>query len=145
MSLSLRLPENQARRLSQELRCEAGDFLAQRRAVAGLGLVSAGIMGLIAFYQLGLLKHLPEPPLPKMSTDKVTASPEAYALLATPDAVLGLGSYAVTIGLAATGAKDRARSQPWIPLVLAAKTFGDTFQAARLALEIGRASCRERV
>lgn len=132
--MSLRLPENEARRLSQELRCEDGDFLAQRRAIAGLGLLSAGIMGLIALYQLGLLKHIPEPPLPNMAADTVTASPEAYALLATPDAVLGLGSYAVTVGLAASGAKDRARSQPWIPLALTAKTLGDAFQAARLAL-----------
>ncbi len=38
------------------------------------------------------------------------------------DAFIGLGSYAATMGLAAMGAKDRAKTQPWIPLALAALT-----------------------
>ena len=58
-------------------------------------------MGFIFLYQLGLIKHLPEPPLPGFNADKVDASSEAYAYFATPDAVLGLTSYAITIGLAA--------------------------------------------
>ena len=98
--------------LSRELRLGSGRFLQQRRKVLGLSLVAAGAMIPISLYQMGVIKHLPEPPLPRLDADAVDASPEAYAILATPDAVLGLGSYAVTAWLAAIGSEDRARAQP---------------------------------
>jgi uncharacterized membrane protein len=116
------------------LRCESGGFLEQRRAIAGLSLVAAGSMGLIALYQMGIIKHIPEPPLPKLDADRVDASEEAYAHLQMPDAVIGLGSYAATMGLAAIGGKRRARNQPWIPVLLAGKAAFDAFQAARLTV-----------
>lgn len=119
--------------LSRELRQSTGGFLPQRRRVAGLALVSAASMGIISLYQLGVIKHLPEPP--GFNADKVDASPEAYAWLATPDAVLGLGSYAATLGLAAMGGADRARQQPLIPLALAAKALFDAAQAGRLTVD----------
>jgi uncharacterized membrane protein len=92
-------------------------------------------MGLIALYQVGLLKHLPEPPVPGFDADKVDASDEAYSYFQTPDAFLGLGSYAATMGLAAIGGKNRAQTQPWIPLALLAKTGADAAQAARLTVD----------
>lgn len=63
--------------LSHQLREETGGSLKQRRAIVGLSLVAAGSMGIIALYQMGILKHLPEPPLPKLDADKVDASEEA--------------------------------------------------------------------
>ena len=89
-------------------------------------------MGLIALYQTGLIRHVPEPPLPLLDADKVDASPEAYEKLSTPDAILGLGSYAATMGLAAMGGKERATESPWIPLALAAKVCFDAVNAAKL-------------
>ncbi len=118
--------------LSRELRGEGGGFLAQRRAVAGLSLFAIGTMGVIALYQLGLIKHLPEPRLPKLNADRVDASPEAYKRFSTPDAVLGLGSYAVTLGLTAMGGSDRHRRRPWLPLALAGKALFDTGQMLRM-------------
>ena len=120
------------RRLSHELREETGGSLKQRRAIVGLSLIAAGSMGIIALYQMGIIKHLPEPPLPKLDADKVDASEEAYAHLQAPDAVLGFGSYAATMALAAVGGKNRAKEQPWLPVALAAKALVDAFQAARL-------------
>jgi hypothetical protein len=46
--------------------------------VVGLSLAALGSMGFIFLYQLGLIKHLPEPPLPGFNADKVDASSEAY-------------------------------------------------------------------
>jgi len=66
-------------------------------------------------------------------TPTVVGSDEAYARLVTPDAVLGLGSYAVTLGLAAMGGEDRAARRPWLPLALGAKVTFDALQAGRLA------------
>ena len=112
-----------------------GGYLAQRRGIVVLGLAGAGSMGLIALYQIGILKHLPEPPIPGFDADKVDASEEAYSHLQMGDAFIGLGSYAATMGLAAMGAKNRAETQPWIPLALLAKTGADAAQAARLTVD----------
>jgi uncharacterized membrane protein len=120
--------------LSDQLRNGSGGALARRRGVVCLSLVAAGSMGLISLYQIGIIKHLPEPPLPRLDADTVDASPDAYARFAMPDAFLGLGSYAMTMGLAAMGGQNRARTQPWIPLALMAKVAFDTYQAGRLTV-----------
>ncbi len=121
--------------LSEQLRSGSGHFLEERRGVVGLSLVAVGCMGLIAAYQMGLIRRLPDLPLPLMDADKVDASDEAYEKLSMPDAFLGLGSYAATMGLAAMGGKDRAEKQPWIPLALAAKAGIDALQAAKLTYD----------
>ncbi len=121
--------------LSDQLRNGDNDDLRRRRTVVGLSLIAVGSMGLISLYQMGIIEHLPEPPLPRLDADKVDASPEAYSRFAMPDGILGLGSYAMTMGLAAMGGQDRARTQPWIPLALAAKVAFDTSQAVRLTVD----------
>ncbi|HLX58271.1 MAG TPA: vitamin K epoxide reductase family protein [Ktedonobacteraceae bacterium] len=118
--------------LSRQLRFGSGNFLGQRRGIVGLSMVAVGAMGLITLYQVGIIKHLPEPPLPGLDADTVDASAEAYSRFSTPDGILGLGNYAVTMGLAAMGGQDRVREQPWIPLALAAKVAFDLSQAIRL-------------
>jgi uncharacterized membrane protein len=126
-----------AEALSDDLRRGAGPALDARRRIAGLALGAMGSMGMVAAYQFGLLRHLPEPPLPRLDSDRVDASGEAYQLLKTPDAALGLASYAATLALAGMGGRDRARDQPWLPLALAAKTALDAASGAYLALEQG--------
>jgi hypothetical protein len=121
--------------LGDELRNGSDGDLARRRGVVCLSLVAVGSMGLITLYQMGIIKHLPEPPLPRLDADRVDASAEAYSRFATPDGALGLGSYAVTMGLAAMGGRDRARTMPWAPIALAAKVAFDTFQAGRLSVD----------
>ena len=118
--------------LSQQLRHGTGDYMAQRRGIVSLSMVAVGSMGLITLYQMGIIKHLPEPPLPGLDADKVDASSEAYSRFSTPDGVLGLGNYAITMGLAAMGGQERARTKPWIPLAMAAKVGFDLSQAIRL-------------
>lgn len=121
--------------LSRQLREDDDHYLGQRRGIIACGLAAAASMGLIMLYQIGIIKHLPEPPLPGFDADKVDASEEAYSYLQTPDAFIGLGSYALTMGLAAMGAKNRAATQPWIPLALLAKTTADAGQAAKLTVD----------
>jgi hypothetical protein len=121
--------------LSEELRHGTGKFLRNRRGVVGLSLVAMGSMGLISLYQMGVIKHLPEPPLPYMDADKVDASDEAYAKFSMPDAVTALGSYAVTAVLASMGGKDRATAQPLVPLAMAAKVVFDSIQAGKLTVD----------
>lgn len=121
--------------LSAQLRTGAGAFLADRRRVVGLSLVAAGSMGVVSLYQMGIIDHLPDPPIPAFEADRVDASAEAYAKLMVPDGVLGLCSYAVTTLLAAMGGRDRAMTHPWIPLALAGKVAFDAAQAGKLTVD----------
>jgi len=121
--------------LSQQLRLGAGKFLPQRRGIVGLEMVAVGAMSLITLYQMGIIKHLPEPPFRGLDADRVDASAEAYSRFSTPDGILGIGNYAMTMGLAAMGGQNRAQEQPWIPLALAAKVAFDVSQAIRLFID----------
>lgn len=126
---------NEATKLSSYLREGTDAALRRRRAVVALSAVSITSMIVITLYQTGLIPHLPEPPLPNMDADKVDASPEAYAILRTPDAALGAASYAATLVLAAMEGKQRASETPLIPLMLAAKATGDAVMAAKLSVD----------
>ena len=127
--------------LGQELRDGTGDFLGNRRAAALLTLMGMASLAAISLYQMGIIKRLLEPSIPVLDAEEVNGSAEAYGILNTPDAVLGLGSYAATLGLIAIGGPNRARLQPWIPLALAAKSSLDSFQAGTLT---GKSWCKFR-
>ena len=127
--------EERAARISEDLRRTSDPDLVRRRGIVALSLVASGSMALITLYQVGLIKHLPEPPLPMMNADKVDASAEAYEKFSTPDAILGLGSYAMTMGLATMGGANRIETMPWIPIALAGKVAFDVLNAAKLSLD----------
>lgn len=114
-----------AERVSDDLRRGSGAHLEQRRWIAGLSTLASAALGVVGLYQFGVLRRVPEPPLPGLGADAVDASGEAYQLLRTPDAALGLLSAGVTLALAGMGDRDRARDTPWVPLALAAKTAAD--------------------
>lgn len=121
--------------LSRELRLGSGRFLRLRRKTLGLSLVAAGAMVPISLYQMGVIRHLPEPPLPRLDADKVDASGEAYAYLATPDALPGLASYAVTAWLAAIGGENREQTRRWVPLALVGKVTLDAAYGGKLTVD----------
>lgn len=121
--------------LSRELRTGGGERRRRRRWLVGLQLLGVAAMAPIALYQMGIIRHLPEPPLPGLDADKVDAAGEAYAILGTPDAVLGIVSYGATMALAAVGGEGRAVDKPWLPLALAAKVAVDALNAGRLSVD----------
>jgi hypothetical protein len=123
----------QPRVLSRHLRRKKTPNLRRRRGIIGLAFAAAASMGVIGLYQMGILRHLPEPGFPYFNADKVDASEEAYGLLATPDAFIDLASYSLTAALAAAGGPDRPADRPWLPLALAGKAAVDAVQAARLS------------
>jgi uncharacterized membrane protein len=104
----------------------------RRRGIIGLSLGAAAMMGLISLYQTGVIRHIPEPPLPGMDADKVDGSDEAYWFGFLPDGLLGLGSYAATAALAAMGPPDRAQRQPVLAIAMAGKVAADCAVAAKL-------------
>jgi uncharacterized membrane protein len=121
--------------LSAGLRHGSRKFLRHRRGVFGLFLMASASMSVIAMYQMGILKRVPEPPLPGLDSDGITGSAKAYSLLETPDAVLAIGSYASTMALAAMGSPNRAVEQPLIPIALAAKVVLDAAVAAKYTFD----------
>jgi hypothetical protein len=121
--------------LSEALRATKDATMRRRRGVIGLSLAAAGSMGLIGLYQSGVIRHIPEPPLPALDADKVDASAEAFERFQVGDAFLGFVSYGVTMTLAAMGPPRRAVQQPWLPLALAAKVAFDVAMAAKLTVD----------
>lgn len=130
-----RSSDRRAEALSTELRCGANRFLRLRRRTIKLSALAAGAMGAVSLYQTGVVRHLPEPPLPFLDSDRVDASGEAYAFLRVPDAPLGLLSYGATLTLAAVAGADRERELPWLPLLLAGKVVVDALGGVFLTLE----------
>ncbi len=107
-------------RLRRELQNNQGNGLWRRRAIIGLSLVGIGAMTAVSLFQTGIVKHLPDPPLPGFDSDKVNSSDTAY-MLGVPDGTLSLASLAANIPLAAFGGVSRAQEQPLVPLLAAGK------------------------
>ncbi|MBX9583705.1 MAG: vitamin K epoxide reductase family protein [Gemmataceae bacterium] len=123
------------RRLSHELREETSPDLRRRRWVIGLSLLGVAAAKVVPLYQTGLIRRLPDPPLPKIDSNKVNASDYAYKRLQTPDGLLMLVNYAVTAAVAGAGGKDRARDQPWLVVATGAKTVYDVITCLTLGVE----------
>lgn len=130
-----RTSSERAERVSDDLRRGSGELLRRRRRAAGLLLGASSALGVVSLYQLGLIRHLPDPPLPGFDSDRVDASGEAFAVGLTPDGPLALVSYAASLMLVGLETADRAHERPWIPLALAGKLTLDAVGALGLTVE----------
>lgn len=98
-------------------------------------MFSSAVLGGIALFQVGILKHLPDPPLSHFHADAVHSSPQAYAIFGIPDGLLGMGSYAATAWLAAAGPKDLWKRPRWLPVAMGCKTVLDAAVAGKLTVD----------
>lgn len=96
--------------------------------VIGLSLAGMVSMTATSLLQIGVLKHLPDPPLPGFNSDKVNLSPTAFPY-GIPDGTLALASYALNLPLAAFGGAERPVRQPVVPLLAATKAAVDAILA----------------
>jgi hypothetical protein len=124
-----------AEAVSDALRRGDDRYLDDRRRTAVLQTAAAGTLAVVGLYQFGVLRSVPEPSLPGLGADRVDASGEAYQTLRTPDAALGITSAGVSLVLAGMGGAKRHEEQPWIPLVLLAKSLVDAAGGAYLFAE----------
>jgi uncharacterized membrane protein len=95
-----------------------------RRGVIIASLAGMGSMTAVTLLQSGIVKHLPDPPLPGFHSDRVNSSDAAY-WFGVPDGALAMASLALNLPLAAYGGERRARKRPWIPILAAAKALVD--------------------
>lgn len=123
------------RQLSRELRGGSSPELVRRRWIIGLSMVGAAAAQIVSLFQTGIIKRLPDPPLPIFDSAKVDASDYAYKRLRSPDGPIMLVSYAITAWLAAAGGERRARTMPWLPTLMGAKIAYDVVTAFVLARE----------
>ncbi|HKO19945.1 MAG TPA: vitamin K epoxide reductase family protein [Acidobacteriaceae bacterium] len=74
----------------------------------GVALASAGgavlVLAYIVLRQIRVVRHLPDPPGEVWDSDRIVMS-KAARPFGVPDGVLGLGSYAITAGLIASGSE----------------------------------------
>jgi uncharacterized membrane protein len=121
--------------LSRELRTGTSAHLQRRRWNIGLSMVGTVAAQIAAFYQVGMIKRLPDPPVALFDSDRVDASDYAHKRFDTPDGFLMLINYALIATLAAAGGEDRARIMPLLPIATLAKTLLDSSSAVRLGFE----------
>lgn len=110
--------------LRQELLQGSTPHLRQRRTTLGLSLAGIASMTPVTLLQMGVLNHLPDPPLKSFNSDKVNSSYDAYRF-GLPDGTLGILSFAANLHLLAFGGADRARDKRWVPLVATGKAAVD--------------------
>jgi uncharacterized membrane protein len=123
-------------RLSHELRNETSPDLSRRRWGIGLSLIGVAIGGIVAAYQTGIIKRLPDIlPGPIWDAEKVDASDYAYKRLQTPDAAMMVVTYGLTAGLIAAGGKERAKQAPALPIAAAVKALFDFVTCVQLGRE----------
>ncbi|GAB4456008.1 MAG: hypothetical protein OHK0029_13160 [Armatimonadaceae bacterium] len=121
--------------LSRELRTGDSADLNRRRWMIGLTFVGMVAAKAVSLYQMGMIKKLPDPPLPVFDSTKVDASDYAYKRFNTPDGLMMLANFAATAWLVGAGGKNRAVRHPVLPVLLAGKAAGDALTAAKLTQE----------
>ncbi|MBW3559242.1 MAG: vitamin K epoxide reductase family protein [Proteobacteria bacterium] len=119
------LSPSDLRRAIQE---DDGRDMALRRAITAVSLVGITSMAVVSLFQMGAIKHLPDPPTkrPNWRSDQVNSSDEAYGW-GMPDAPLTVFAHGANMSLAAAGPPDRWRNRPWLPVLA---TLGAAAQAA---------------
>ena len=86
----------------------------------GLSALGAVNMGVIGLHQLGIVSHLPDPPVRGFDADRVTASPAAY-LFGFPDAPVEALSLASNIPLALLARGPFGERHPSLMVLIGAK------------------------
>jgi uncharacterized membrane protein len=121
--------------LSKELREGTSPDLERRRWIIGLSMLGGTMAQIVTAYQTGIVKELPDLPIPFVDSDRVDASNYAYSRLNTPDGPLMMINYGITAWLASTGGENRARENPLVPIAMGGKILIDAITSAELARE----------
>lgn len=121
-----------AQELRRSIQNDDSIEMRSRRGIVGVSLVGIASMGIVALYQTGILRHLPDPPTrrPHFHSDKVNMSDEAFGY-GMPDGPIALAAHAVNLALAAAGPPDRHQLRPWLPLLAALLSGGQAAVAAK--------------
>ena len=123
------------KQLRGDLRQSVSANVRRRRAIISVSLAGMASMSAVSLSQTGLIAHLPDLPLPGFDADRVNLSDAAFRF-GVPDGTLAVMGCALNLPIAAWGGEDRAREQPFVPLLAAAKGALDAAIAARYIYEM---------
>ena len=115
--------------IRRELREADSPSLRRRRWIAALSAVGVVDFAVISLYQLGVIRHLPDPPGRLFDSDKVNGSRKAYAT-GVPDGTLGLALYALTLVLTGAGGTSRTGRPAILDLALGGAVLAGAIGAA---------------
>jgi uncharacterized membrane protein len=101
----------------------------ERRWIIGLSALGAANMTAGALKQFGVIRRLPDLPVKGFDSNAVMSSGPAF-VFGIPDTPLAIAGLVANIPLALAGGEARARTQPWIPLSIAAKSVVEVSVAA---------------
>lgn len=104
--------------------------LRRRRGIVVLSLIGMASMAAVTLYQMGLIRHLPDPPLSRFDSDRVNASDTAYQY-GVPDGTLTLAGHATNAAMAAFGGLRRTDAQPWVPIAASGKAGAEAAIATK--------------
>lgn len=118
----------------QELRREVqeGESLEMklRRGTVVSSLIGAASMAAVTLYQMGVIRHLPDPPLDCFNSDKVNGSDTAWGF-GVPDGTLTMMAHAMNIAFAAAGGERRAEIRPALPIAASIAAGAQAIVAAK--------------
>lgn len=106
-------------RVRRALRSGRGVSLSRRRKLAFLSALGLVDFAVISLYQLGVIRSLPDLPGRLFDSNRVNASPKAYAF-GVPDGTVGALAYAATLVLAGAGGTRETGRPVWVDHLLAA-------------------------
>jgi uncharacterized membrane protein len=121
---------HEPRDLRQWILHDRGRNMRLRRATVAVSLIGIATMAATTLLQMGIVRRLPDPPIGNFDTGKVNLSDEAFSY-GGPDSPINILAHALTMVVAATGAPDRAREHPWLPLLAAALEMPQSLVAAK--------------
>jgi uncharacterized membrane protein len=114
--------------LIDEMRNDNSEAVVNRRKIAALATAGLVDFSYISLFQMGFIRHMPDPPGEIFHSDKVNSSRDAV-LLRIPDAPISLFMYAATI-LLATAGNRKNRFSKYFDLLLGGIAIGQAAGAA---------------
>lgn len=112
----------------------------ERRAIVVMSLLGVASMMPTMLLQSGIIRDLPEPPIPGFDSRAVNLSAAAFPL-GIPDGGLALLAFAANLPLATSARPPGSRRRSWLPLLAIGKS---SFDAAVSAWLLYRMPTKER-
>lgn len=110
--------------LRDELRAGISEDLGRRRKIIALSTLGLVDFSIISLYQTGIIKRLPDIPLPVFDSNKVNAAKDAY-MMGVPDGPVSATVYGLTMVLAAAMGSESTGRKPVLDVLLGGAIAGN--------------------
>ena len=130
MSLFNEMLGHSPQELREQTRHGRSSNMRRRRGTVTVSLLGMASMAFTTMLQMGMIRRLPDPPIRRFDTKRVSLSDEAFSY-GGPDSPIVILMHAINMVLATTGGADRARHHPWLPLLAVTLAGAQSAMAAK--------------